>query len=105
METHHGVDAHRLAVHVLHVTWHLPSGRRHGSFLVRRISLSCSHQLVGQHDRQRHQFFGLVAGIAEHQALVAGAAGVHAHGDVGRLRLNQSRMPQVLPSKPYSALS
>ena len=46
------------------------------------------HQLVRQHDRQRHQFRSLVAGIAEHQALVAGAAGVHTHGDVGRLRLN-----------------
>ena len=42
-------------------------------------------QLVGQHDRQRHQLFGLVAGVAEHQALVAGAAGIDAHGDVGRL--------------------
>ena len=42
-------------------------------------------ELVREHDRQRHQLFGLVAGEAEHQALVAGAAGVDAHGDVRRL--------------------
>ena len=42
-----------------------------------------------QHDRQRHQLFGLVAGVAEHQALVAGAAGVDAHGDVGRLLVDR----------------
>ena len=42
-------------------------------------------ELVRQHDRQRHQLFGLGAGVAEHQALVAGAAGVDAHADVGRL--------------------
>src|SRR5580692_1128607 len=46
------------------------------------------HQLMGKHDWQRHELFGLVAGIAEHQALVSGAARVHTHGDVGRLRLN-----------------
>ena len=32
---------------------------------------------------------GLVAGVAEHQALVAGAARVHAHRDVGRLAVNR----------------
>ena len=42
-------------------------------------------ELVREHDRQRHQFFGLVARVAEHEALVAGAAGVDAHADVGRL--------------------
>ncbi len=39
-------------------------------------------------DRQRHQLGSFVAGIAEHQALIARAAGVHAHRDVGRLALN-----------------
>ena len=32
-----------------------------------------------------HQLGVLVAGVAEHHALVAGAAGVHAHGDVAGL--------------------
>ena len=56
-------------------------------------------QLVGQGQGQGHQLGGLIAGIAEHHALVAGAvvqtvvllalfhlqALVHAHGDVGGL--------------------
>ncbi len=42
-------------------------------------------ELVREHDRQRHQLFGLVAGVPEHQALVPGPAGVDAHGDVRRL--------------------
>ena len=47
------------------------------------------HQLVRHHDGQRHQLGRFVAGEAEHHALVAGAAGIHAHGDIGRLRLDQ----------------
>ena len=42
-------------------------------------------QLVRQRNRGRHVVGILVGGIAEHHALVAGAAGVHAHGDVARL--------------------
>ncbi len=42
-------------------------------------------QLVGQRNRRGHQFRVLVAGIAKHHSLVAGAAGVHAHGDVAGL--------------------
>ena len=41
-----------------------------------------------QLDRHGHQFGGFVAGVAEHHALIAGAAGINAHGDVGRLRLD-----------------
>ena len=41
-----------------------------------------------QLNRHGHQFGRLVAGKTEHQALVAGAACIHAHGDVGRLLLN-----------------
>ena len=43
---------------------------------------------VGERDRQRHQLVGVVAGVAEHQALVAGAVlarGIDAHRDVGAL--------------------
>src|SRR5688572_22293975 len=42
-----------------------------------------ARELVREHDGQRHQLFGLVAGVPEHQALVPRPAGVHAHGDVG----------------------
>jgi hypothetical protein len=59
---------------------------------------------VRQRDRQRHQLGGLVGGVTEHQALVAGAlaghlvlvgvgarlvGGVDALGDVGRLRADR----------------
>jgi hypothetical protein len=40
-------------------------------------------------DGQRHQFGRLVAGEAEHHALIARAAGVHALPDVRRLLLNR----------------
>ena len=42
-------------------------------------------QLVCQRNRHRHQFCRLIAGIAKHHPLVAGAAGVHAHRDVAGL--------------------
>src|SRR5260221_1210723 len=45
-------------------------------------------EAVGELNRHGHKLFGFVAGVTEHQALVAGAAGVHAHGDVGRLALD-----------------
>ena len=49
---------------------------------------------MGQLDRQRHQLLGLVARVAEHQALIAGAllgrvAAVDALRDVGRLALDR----------------
>jgi len=47
------------------------------------------HQFVRHHDRQRHQLRRLVAGVAKHEPLVAGAACVHAHRDIGRLRLDR----------------
>ncbi len=42
-------------------------------------------ELVGQGDGGGHQFGGLVGGVTEHHALVAGAAGVHALRDVAGL--------------------
>ena len=43
---------------------------------------------VRELDGHGHQLGRFVAGIAEHQALVAGAAGVNTHGDVRRLFVN-----------------
>ena len=63
------------------------------------------HNAVRQPDRQRHEVFGLVAGVPEHHALVAGALAVEvvlarlagadlfalvdALGDVGRLLVDR----------------
>ena len=71
------------------LTWLLPSGRRKSSMPSRRAVGKALHQLVRHHDRQRHQLGRFVAGEAEHQPLVARAARIHAHRDVGRLRLDQ----------------
>ena len=65
------------------VTWLLPSGRSQDLG-------QTAAELVGQGDGGGHQLRGLVAGVAEHHALVAGADGlvavaVHAHGDVAAL--------------------
>ena len=48
-----------------------------------------ARQLVREHDRERHQLRRLAAGEAEHQSLIAGAAGVDALRDVGRLRVDR----------------
>ena len=57
---------------------------------------------MGVVDRRRHQRFGLAAGVAEHDALVAGAlvlvaGGVDADGDVGGLRVDQDLDVGLLP--------
>src|SRR5262249_32336006 len=44
-------------------------------------------ELVGKLDWHGHQLGGFIARKAEHQALVAGATGVHSHSNVGRLAL------------------
>ena len=46
------------------------------------------HELVGEHDRQRHQLGCLVARVAEHEALVTGAEVVHPHRDVRGLLID-----------------
>ena len=72
---------------------------------------------MGQLDRQRHELGRVVAGVAEHEALVAGALGVqrvvgagvrllvrlvHALGDVGGLLADGDQTPQDSPSKPLT---
>jgi len=42
-------------------------------------------QAVGQHDRHRHELIGLIRRVTEHHPLVAGATGIDASGNVGRL--------------------
>src|ERR1700690_3149882 len=46
---------------------------------------------MSQLNRHRHQFGRFVASITEHKALVAGAAGIDSHGDVGGLGLHAAQ--------------
>ena len=85
------------------VTWLLPSGRSHLSWPDLRTSAR-RRDSVGHGDGGGHQLGGLVAGVAEHHALVAGADEVgrvgaallvlkglvDAHGDVGGLLVDGS---------------
>ena len=85
---HHGIHPHRAGAVVFD---------RHLRFAIRAEVLQQTvpprarealGELVCEHDRQRHQLFRLSARKAEHEALVAGAAGVDAHRDIGRLAVN-----------------
>ena len=82
----HGIDAlpGRPPMYSM-VTWDLPSGRRKSTGAVLADFGELERELVRELDRHGHEFGGLVAGVAEHHALVAGAAGIDAHGDVGGL--------------------
>ena len=85
----HGVDADRRVAVVLDADLGLAVRPEVGrAALAARLRQPLA-QPVRQHDRQRHQLRRLAAGVAEHQALVAGAAGVHAHRDVGRLAVDR----------------
>jgi hypothetical protein len=77
-----GLDAHRLAPVVFDRHLALPVRAEVVQDLVLAHLAQPARELVGEHDGQRHQLFRLVAGEAEHQALVARASRVHAHGDV-----------------------
>ena len=43
---------------------------------------------MSQSNRQRHKFSGFIAGIADHQTLIPGAAAVNSLGNVRRLSIN-----------------
>ena len=98
---HDGVDAHRAVVRVV---LDRDLGLAVGTQVVERAVLAHLGQSLGEplgdRDRERHELRGVVAGVAEHQALVAGAAlvelvlrradaglvtGVDTRGDVARL--------------------
>ena len=70
---HHGVDAVRLAVHVAHRHLALGVGAQEGQAAVLAQLGLALHQAVRVVDGRGHQLGRLVAGVAEHQALVAGA--------------------------------
>ena len=84
---HHVFDMQRAAIFVGH--GHLAFGIwtevRNGSGPA-HFGLS-SHQRVGQIDGKRHELFGFAAGVAKHQPLVTGPAGINAPSDVSTLRV------------------
>ena len=84
-------DAGRLAVLVAHGHLALGVGPEHGLLAGVPRLRDQAQDLVAVVDRRRHQLGRVLAGVAEHDALVAGAfilvaAAVDALGDVGRLR-------------------
>ena len=82
----HGVDARGLAVLVvLDRDLALAVGAQVGQLAALADRGQLAAELVGQRDGGGHQLGGFVGGVAEHHALVAGAAGVNALGDVARL--------------------
>ena len=71
------------------VTCDLPSGRRYSSTPLRRASDRPLTSLCASMIGSGISSCVSVAGVAEHQPLVAGPAGVHALGDVGGLLMNR----------------
>jgi hypothetical protein len=83
---HDGIDADGLVVLVvLDCDLGFAVGAKPGELAGLADFSEPAGELVGQRDGGGHQLGGLVGGIAEHHALVAGAAGIHAHGDVAGL--------------------
>jgi len=80
------------------VTWDFPSASGKGtshSCELRRVQSKFVAREIGSGISS-----GLIAGVAEHHALSAGAARVHAHGDVAGLFIDARNHAQVLESKP-----
>ena len=103
---HDRVGAHRLAVLISErdLAFGVRAKLRHPAGVPRLGHLM--QDAVGVINRRRHQGLGLAAGIAEHDALVAGALfllllgiGIDAHGDVGRLLVHVEFELGVLPVK------
>ena len=84
----YGINPLRLSLNIFHADLAFAIGAQVGHFAGAAHLAQLADQLVGQHDRQRHQFLGFVAGVTEHQALVARSAGIDTHRDIRRLRLN-----------------
>ena len=95
----------RLAVLVAHRDLALGVGAER-SFRARMTRLRyLAQDFVRVVERRRHQFGRFAAGIAEHDALIAGAlvlvaGGVHALRDVGGLRMQQDLDLRVAPVEP-----
>ena len=87
---HHGINGHRLAALIAEGDLALGVRLQPGQGTASAHLGLPLHQAVGVFYGGRHQHIGLVGGVAEHQALVAGAllvalGLVHPFGDVGGL--------------------
>ncbi len=113
---HDGVEPHRLVALVGDGDLGLAVGAQVGELVALAHLGEALRQPVGEVDRQRHQLGGVVARVAEHQALVAGAllvewvvdTAVRSRGRCRRparcratARRWRSDTPQVRPSKPF----
>ena len=85
----HGVDSSGTAIQVLNRNLALAIRTEEPQFTGAPNVAELTSQLMGQHNGQRHQLGRLVAGVTEHETLVASAASVHAHGDIARLSVNE----------------
>ena len=85
------VHAHRLVVFVI---FNGDLGFAIGPEVIELAGLANFGEAAGELMRQQygrgHELFVFIGGIAEHHALIAGAAGIYTHGDVGRLRMNRA---------------
>ena len=87
----HGVHAHRAAIAVFDGDLGFAVRPEKINFFGFANFGEALREAVGQLDGHGHQLIRFVASEAEHQALIAGAAGVHAHGDIGRLTLHRAQ--------------
>src|ERR1035437_5681533 len=84
-----GVDARGLAILVvLHRDLALAVGAQVGQLAALADRGQLAEKLVGQRNRSGHQLGGFVGGVAEHHALIAGAAGVNALRNVAGLLID-----------------
>ena len=74
---------------VLHRHLALAVGTQVGQFAALAHRGQLAAELVRQRDGRGHQLRRLVGGVAEHHALIAGAAGVNTLGDVARLLVDR----------------
>src|SRR3569832_841141 len=103
---HHGLHRPRLGAVVTNGDLALGDRTqpRHDAVLA-QLGLA-AHEAVRIGDRRGHQHVGLVGGVAEHHALVAGALFmvlglVHAHGDVGGLLADGGQHRAGLPVETH----
>ncbi len=100
-----GVDAGRLAVLiVLDRDLALAVGTKVRQFAAFADFSQLAGELVGEGDGGRHQFGSLVGCVAKHHALVAGAAGIYALGDVTGLLVDGGNDRAGIGVKPVDRI-
>ena len=82
---HHGIDSNRAAVGILDGNLGFGVGAEEIHFVLLADLSDFMSELVSKLNGHGHQLGCFIARVAEHHALVSGAAGINAHGDVWRL--------------------